>query len=58
MQLPYKTKIKEFYKTCRIAVAYLALLDIIQIAKTGSQWQRRVAARARPAIVTSLSATT
>ena len=28
-----KTKIKEFYKTCRTVVAYLALLDIIQIAK-------------------------
>ena len=28
-----KTKIKEFYKTCRIVVAYLALLDMIQIAK-------------------------
>ena len=28
-----KTKIKEFYKTCRIVVGYLALLDIIQIAK-------------------------
>ena len=28
-----KTKIKEFYKTCRIVVAYLAMLDIIQIAK-------------------------
>ena len=32
-----KTKIKECYKTCRTRAAYLVLLDIIQIAKTGSQ---------------------
>ena len=49
-----KTTIKEFYKTCRTLAAYLALLDIMQIVFPCSQWKHRVAARARPAIVTSL----
>ena len=36
-----KTKIKEFYKTCRTLATYLALLDIMQIVFPCSQWQRR-----------------